>query len=523
MVIFAGARRFFFRFSQKSTQTDDMMTPQFPLEYTRDSMSAEAKGRRLRQVAGIAVLPLIFILPIVVVLLLRIAEVRHTESIEERYDTVITETQTVRAEVIGMQSAMRAYLLTGNPIFKQEFARREERVDAALTAIGDEAANDSAMTARVGRLVPHARAWMTYASGIMAASQASRREAAGIGADEASMAPVMSDVGAILAAKSSERGRLISRAEQAIRTLLLIVVVCALLATLATGLSVRRMLILGEIERQAEQERLRLREARRRTAELERENLRFRTADKFKSEYLATMSHELRTPLTAMLGFSEVVRDGKVGPITPEQADCLDHVVKSGRHLLELIGSVLDLAKVEAGKLDVAMAVSDPRLPVRDVVDGMRELALRKSLHLAVDLASAPPQALIDPSRLRQILYNYLSNAIKFTPPGGSVWVRLLPEGSDGFRLEVADSGIGIADADVESLFKEFGQIASQEPAAEKGTGLGLVLTKRLTEAQGGYVGVKSTLGSGSMFFAVFPQAVSAAGSQRERRETAIA
>ncbi|HEU5481018.1 MAG TPA: ATP-binding protein [Candidatus Tumulicola sp.] len=468
-------------------------------------------------------LPLIFILPIVLVLLLRIAEVRHTESIEERSDTVISETQTVRAEVIGMQSALRAYLLTGNPAFKQDFASRERLVDATLAAIGEDAAGDPAMTARVSRLAPHTRAWMAYASAVMARSRTSQREGAGIGGDETYMAPVTRDVGAILAAKSSERGRVISRAEHGIRTLLLIVVVCALLATLATALSVRRMLILAEIERQAEQERARLREARRRTAELERENHRFKTADKFKSEYLATMSHELRTPLTAMLGFSEVIRDGKVGPITPEQADCLDHIVKSGHHLLELVGSVLDLAKVEAGKLDVAMIVSDPRLPVRDVVDGMRELAARKSLRLELDLATSPREALVDPSRLRQILYNYLSNAIKFTPAGGTVRVRLLPEGSDGFRLEVADSGIGIADADVKTLFKEFGQIASHETAAQKGTGLGLALTKRLTEAQGGYVGVKSTLGAGSTFFAVFPQAVWAAGSQRKPRETALA
>jgi signal transduction histidine kinase len=233
------------------------------------------------------------------------------------------------------------------------------------------------------------------------------------------------------------------------------------------------------------------------------------------------MSHELRTPLTAMLGFSEVIRDGKVGPVTSEQGECLDHIITNGRHLLELVGTVLDLAKVEAGKLDVAVVVADPRLPTRDVVDGMRELAVRKSIRLDVDLVRAPHQALIDPSRLRQIIYNYLSNAIKFTPRGGAVAVRILPEGNDGFRLEVTDTGVGIDSADIGSLFKEFRQV--DLPSHEPGTGLGLALTKRLVEAQGGFVGVQSVRGAGSTFFAVFPDAVAATRAERRRMEASVA
>ena len=484
-------------------------------------MTERRSRRRLRQVAGIAVLPLIFILPIVLVLLWRISAVHDTHAVEERTDSVISEMHLIHEGLFGMQSALRGYLLTGDPAFRLPFARQHSRVEAGLTAIQSEAAGHTALTAEVARLSPLVRAWLAYASEAMSRRYASTSRAH-VSVDERLMEAITSNVSAILMINSTERGESITRGEASIRSVIIIVVLCAFLAAIATGLSVRRVLISTDIDQQAEREHTRLAEARHRTAELERENVRIRAADKFKSEYLATMSHELRTPLTAMLGFSEVIRDGMVGPITSEQAEALDHIIKGGHHLLELVGSVLDLAKVEAGKLDVAMVVADPRLPARDVIDGMRELAARKSIRLDVDLSFAPPRALIDPSRFRQILYNYLSNAIKFTPRGGAITVRILAEGSNGFRLDVTDNGIGIDAADVSTLFKEFRQV-DLASSTEPGTGLGLALTKRLVEAQGGRVGVNSVRGAGSTFFAVFPDAVAAARAQREKVEAIVA
>jgi signal transduction histidine kinase len=486
-------------------------------------MSAELRSRRLRQVAGIALLPVIFVLPIILVLLMRISGIHNAEVVEERSDTVISETHIVREELFAMEAALRGYLLTGDAAFRRSFAGGDRRVERALAAIKADAVGNSAMTAGVARLFPNVRAWLRYASDAMARRDPSLTGREISRADTQMMNRIASDIAAILATKSSERGEIISRAEGAIRSMILLVLICALLAALATGFSVRRVLMLSEIEQRAAQERVRLDEARRRTAELERENVRIRAADKYKSEYLATMSHELRTPLTAMLGFGEVIRDGKVGPVNTEQAECLDHIIKSGRHLLELVGTVLDMAKVEAGKLDVTMVVTDPRLQARDVVDGMRELAVRKALRLDLDLLQAPRRVLIDPSRFRQILYNYLSNAIKFTPPGGAIAVRVLPESRDGFRLEVSDTGLGIAAEDIDTLFKEYRQVDLHASAAEPGTGLGLALTKRLAEAQGGYVGVMSTPGAGSTFYAVFPNAVASARRDVPAMEASVA
>ncbi len=486
-------------------------------------MRAEPRSPRLRHVVGIAVLPIIFILPIVVVLLLRLSAAHASEAIEESADTVISETHVVSENIFGAQAALRGYQLTHDAAFRQSFSSKTRRVEAALASIRSEASGDPAMTQRVATLSQHVGGWLQYAGGVMSSTDAPRDGALVSVAEEKQMSLVARDAAAILAAASAERGTIISRAEDSIRSTLFIVVTCALLAALATGFSVRRVLVLTECEQQAARERARLEDARRRTAELERENVRIRSADKSKSDYLATMSHELRTPLTAMLGFSEIIRDGKVGPITAEQGECLDHILKSGRHLVELVGSVLDLAKAEAGKLDVAAVVTDPRLPARDVVDGMRELAMRKSIRLDLDVSGAPQQAIIDPARLRQILYNYLSNAIKFTPRGGSIAVRILAEGREGFRVEVSDSGIGIDAADAGSLFKEFQQIDLSARGAQMGTGLGLAVTKRITEAMGGHVGVTSALGKGSTFFAAFPQAVAAAVPDAARAEAGVA
>jgi PAS domain S-box-containing protein len=228
-----------------------------------------------------------------------------------------------------------------------------------------------------------------------------------------------------------------------------------------------------------------------------------RSATLAKSRFLASVSHELRTPLNGIIGFSELLYDGKLGAIPENQVDVLGDILSSSRHLLQLINDVLDLSKVEAGRMEFhpePCLVETLALEVRDVI---RPLAEKKNLRLALEVAPSLT-ANIDPGRFKQVLYNYLSNAVKFTGEGGSVTLRIAPEGEKMFRVEVEDSGIGIEADEVPRLFQEFAQLPNSRQA-EQGTGLGLALTRHMVEAQGGTVAVESEPGRGSVFSAVLP------------------
>jgi protein-histidine pros-kinase len=238
---------------------------------------------------------------------------------------------------------------------------------------------------------------------------------------------------------------------------------------------------------------------------------RIQQANRLKSEFLANMSHELRTPLNAIIGFSELMHDGKAGAINADQKEYLGDILVSSRHLLQLINDVLDLSKVEAGKIDLRPEPVNIRRLTSEVRDILRSFAAAK--RIAVDLEVSPDlgEIVADAAKLKQILYNYLSNALKFTPEGGTVVLRALPRGSERFRIEVRDSGIGIRPEDLGRLFVEFQQLDAGAAKKYPGTGLGLALTKRIVEAQGGQVGVESPPGGGSTFFAVLPRIIAAA------------
>jgi signal transduction histidine kinase/DNA-binding response OmpR family regulator len=227
-----------------------------------------------------------------------------------------------------------------------------------------------------------------------------------------------------------------------------------------------------------------------------------RAASQAKSDFLASMSHELRTPLNAILGFSDLMR-GEPGSGGRRRVpdDWIDHIHVAGEHLLELINDVLDLAKVEAGRLELQMETVDSSAAVSEALAGLRPLAQRKHVTLSakVDL----PPIVADRGRLRQILYNLLSNAIKFTPEGGEVRVDGTVDGPN-VRLSVIDTGIGIAAGDQERVFEEFMQVGAPE-ARQIGTGLGLALTRRLAEAHGGHIELQSVVGAGSRFTVVLP------------------
>ncbi len=252
----------------------------------------------------------------------------------------------------------------------------------------------------------------------------------------------------------------------------------------------------------------RMEEMQRETQRLESENREIQEANRIKSEFLANMSHELRTPLNAIIGFADVLHSGMVPLGSERGAEFLGHIGTSGRHLLQLINDVLDLSKVESGTFDFYPEALDlPRL-VHEVSDILHADAARKGVQIDVELDPSLAGLVLDPSRLKQVLYNFMSNAIKFTPDGGRVTVRAMANGETHFRIEVEDTGIGIAEADLGKLFQQFSQVHGGSAKMHQGTGLGLALTRRLAELQGGTVGVRSELGVGSVFHAQLPRVV---------------
>jgi PAS domain S-box-containing protein len=264
------------------------------------------------------------------------------------------------------------------------------------------------------------------------------------------------------------------------------------------GRATRMLGVVAEVTQQRLAEEARLKAER-----LEAENRQIIEANRLKSQFLANMSHELRTPLNAIIGFADLLEGGAVPVDSDKHRQFLGHIGTSGRHLLQLINDVLDLSKVESGKFEfVPEPVHLPALvqEVRDILDPSLQ---RKQLDFTVELDPEVHELVLDPARLRQVLYNYVSNAIKFTPARGRVTVRARPEGAEHVRIEVEDTGIGIAEDNLARLFVEFQQLDAGLDKSHQGTGLGLALTRRLVQAQGGSVGVYSQPGIGSVFHLV--------------------
>jgi signal transduction histidine kinase len=239
-------------------------------------------------------------------------------------------------------------------------------------------------------------------------------------------------------------------------------------------------------------------------------------ANRMKAQFLANMSHELRTPLNSVIGFSEMLLAGAMGSLTTDMKDALDTVARNGRHLLGLVNDILDLSKVDAGRMDLHLVPTDVRRLIPDVLAGMESLVQAKGLRISVEIADGPLAVRADEMRVRQVLYNLLSNAVKFTPAGGAIAVSALPTRAalpanggrverDAVRVAVADTGIGIAVTDLPRLFEEFSQLDATFARRHEGTGLGLALVKRFVELHGGQIGVESALGRGSTFWIELP------------------
>jgi signal transduction histidine kinase len=237
--------------------------------------------------------------------------------------------------------------------------------------------------------------------------------------------------------------------------------------------------------------------------ELGERNTEIERANQAKSQFLANMSHELRTPLGSIIGFAELMRSERHGDLSDQHREFLTDISSSAHHLLGLINEVLDLARIESGRITLNAEPIDPAVVAADCVDGMRAVAAEREIGLTLEVRPVGIVSL-DPARLRQVLLNYVSNGIKFTPEGGNVAVRVGARNGD-LLIEVSDTGAGIAAADQERVFGEFEQVRRQGGHHPGGTGLGLAVTKRIVEAQGGEVGVQSRQGRGSTFYARIP------------------
>ncbi len=230
----------------------------------------------------------------------------------------------------------------------------------------------------------------------------------------------------------------------------------------------------------------------------------FESASRHKSEFLANMSHELRTPLNAVIGFSDVLREHMFGELNEKQDEYLDDILSSGKHLLSLINDILDLSKIEAGRMELE---ADEFVLAEAMENGMamvRERALRRGVTLCLKVAPSVSTVLADERKVKQVIFNLLSNAVKFTSNGGSVEIAAHQDG-DELYVAVRDTGMGISSEDQQFIFEEFRQAGRSKQAEPEGTGLGLALARRFVELHGGRIWVESEVGTGSTFTFVLP------------------
>jgi signal transduction histidine kinase len=264
------------------------------------------------------------------------------------------------------------------------------------------------------------------------------------------------------------------------------------------------------------------------TRKLEIAMIEAEAANKAKTEFLANMSHELRTPLNSIIGFSDILADGLAGPVTDEQKDMINNVSTSGKYLLSLINDILDLSKVEAGRMQLELSGFDIKELIAGSLVMFKEKAMKHNIKLNAEIESGVETMNADEQKIKQVLFNLLSNAMKFTPDGSSVSVRArkvcksqFAEHSekesggelstvncghtDFIEISVEDTGIGISPEEQKKLFQPFQQLESTLTKKYEGTGLGLSISKRIVELHGGRIWVESGMGKGSRFIFIIP------------------
>jgi GAF domain-containing protein/anti-sigma regulatory factor (Ser/Thr protein kinase) len=238
--------------------------------------------------------------------------------------------------------------------------------------------------------------------------------------------------------------------------------------------------------------------------EIEDKSRQIEAANRHKSEFLANMSHELRTPLNAIIGFSEVLQERLFGELNEKQAEYTEDILTSGRHLLSLINEILDLSKVEAGRMELEMAPFDLPLAIDNARTFVRERAAKHGITVDLDVDERLGEYIGDARKIKQVLLNLLSNAVKFTPAGGRIGINARPV-NGSVAISVTDTGIGIAPEDQPKIFEEFRQVGTDYSHKVEGTGLGLTLAKKFVELHGGRISVESAPGRGSTFTFILP------------------
>jgi len=238
--------------------------------------------------------------------------------------------------------------------------------------------------------------------------------------------------------------------------------------------------------------------------EIEDKSRQLETANRHKSEFLANMSHELRTPLNAIIGFSEVLLERLFGELNAKQDDYLKDIHSSGRHLLQLINDILDLSKIEAGRMELEPSTFDLPIAIANAMTLIRERAQKHGIALSQDVGAGLGEVVADERKVKQILLNLLSNAVKFTPDGGRIEVKAHGDGNN-VTVAVHDTGIGIAAEDRDAVFEEFRQVGRNYTNKQEGTGLGLALTRKFVELHGGRIWLESEPGKGSTFTFILP------------------
>ncbi|MCH7914097.1 MAG: GAF domain-containing protein [Deltaproteobacteria bacterium] len=246
-------------------------------------------------------------------------------------------------------------------------------------------------------------------------------------------------------------------------------------------------------------------ELQERNQEIEDKSRQLEAASRNKSEFLANMSHELRTPLNAVIGFSEVLGEKMFGELNEKQNEYVDDIHSSGQHLLSLINEILDLSKIEAGRMELELAKFDLPLAVENAITLVRERATRHGVSLHREIDKRLGDFVGDERKVKQILLNLLSNAVKFTSEGGRIGIKAMPvDGS--VEISVSDTGIGIAPEDQATIFEEFRQVGTADAQKHEGTGLGLTLAKKFVELHGGRIWVESEVGKGTTFTFTLPE-----------------
>ncbi len=246
-------------------------------------------------------------------------------------------------------------------------------------------------------------------------------------------------------------------------------------------------------------------------------NKELKKANRLKSEFMAAMSHELRTPLNVIIGFSQLMLDGVPREINEEQRQCLEDILSSGEHLLNMVNDILDLSKVESGKMELRLS----NIALTDVIESLRRtmmpLLTQREQSLDVKLEKRLPLILVDEARVRRVLLNLLSNASNFTPDGGKLEVRAVREG-DRCQVSVIDNGIGIEKEDQERIFEAFDRVDNSVTREKGGTGLGLTIAKQIVEMHCGRIWVESEYGNGSSFMFTLPLAPKVSHAQEKER-----